>query len=216
MYRLVELLDAPSQGYHLLLWLHLQVKKVKSNWLGWNCLLLLSKMLRLSGATWTWAEVNVPIRVGGVSRLAPADWQSALGTGWYLVPRQQSAARLRVRAASCEAICSERADRRRAECNSEMYCNTCTVHSLHRGISSLTVPEACNYYQFKVAIFATVFLVSLILCFGLGAGTTGDWSRICRAVSFYSDYSLFMQFCPCMWYTFYSKWIMEYLGKHAS
>ena len=37
-------------------------------------------------ATWTWVEVKVPIRVGGVSRLAPADWQSGLGTGdiWFL------------------------------------------------------------------------------------------------------------------------------------
>lgn len=67
--------------------------------------------------------------------------------------------------------------------NVTQRCTVIHVHSLHRGTSSLTVPEACNYYQFKVAIFATVFLVSLILCFGMGAGTTGDWSRICRAVS---------------------------------
>lgn len=65
-----------------------------------------------------------------------------------------------MRATSCEAICSERADRRRAKCNSEMYCNICT---LHRDTSSLTVPEACNYYHLKFAIFATVFLVSDIV-----------------------------------------------------
>ena len=55
--------------------------------------------------------------------------------------------------------------------NVTQRCTAIKVHSLHRGTSSLTVPDACcNYYQFKVAIFATVFLVSLTLCFGLARG----------------------------------------------
>lgn len=69
-----------------------------------------------------------------------------------------------MRAASCEAICSERADSRRAKCNSEMYCNICTLSP-----RSLTVPEACcNYYQFEVAIFATVFfgVIDIVLWVG--------------------------------------------------
>lgn len=75
-----------------------------------------------------------------------------------------------MRAASCEAICCERADRRRAECNPEMYCNVCTL-STWRHKNSSTVPEACKHYRSEVAIFATVFfLVSSILCFGLGEG----------------------------------------------
>lgn len=91
-----------------------------------------------------------------------------------------------MRAASCEAICSERAGRRRAKCNSEMYCNICT---LHRGTSSLTVPEACcNYHHLKFAIFATVFLASdIVLRLGVGASL-----RICRAVP--SEYSLIILF----------------------
>lgn len=88
------------------------------------------------------------------------------GHGWYLVAREQSPRRLRVRAASCEAICSERVDRRGAKFNSEMYYNISRL-SPWRLRNSLALPEACcNYYQWKVAIFATVFLVSLILCFG--------------------------------------------------
>lgn len=67
--------------------------------------------------------------------------------------------------------------------NVTQTCTVIYVQSLQEGTSSLTVPEAyCNYYQFKVAIFATEFLVSLILCFGFGALATGDWLRICRAV----------------------------------
>lgn len=48
------------------------------------------------------------------------------------------------------------------------------MYALNGGANSLTQPEACNYYQYKVDIFATVFLVSLILCFGLGAGGIED------------------------------------------
>lgn len=52
------------------------------------------------------------------------------------------------------------------------------MYALNGGASSLTQPEACcNYYQYKVDIFATVFLVSLILCFGLGAGGIEDLQR---------------------------------------
>lgn len=112
---------------------------------------------------------------GWCEQLCPSRLTEWSGHGWYLVPRQQSAGRLRVRAASCEAICSERADRRRAECNSEMYCNICTL-SVEAQSARLYLKLCCNYCQFKVAIFATVFLVLLILCFGLG-----NWPRICRA-----------------------------------
>lgn len=180
---LAELLDAPRQGFHLLLGLHLQVKKVKSNESDWGGIAfgLLSEILCPCCAIWTWAKVKVPIRVGGVSRLAPADWQCGLGTGdiWFLGGRARGGWGWGQRVVKPSAV-REQTD---GGPNVTQRCTVIYVHSLQGGTSSLTVPEACcNYYQFKVAIFATVFLVSLILCFGLGAGTTRDWLRICRAV----------------------------------
>lgn len=46
----------------------------------------------------------------------------------------------------------------------------CTVIYVH---STEAQAACCNYYQLKFAIFATVFLVSLILCFRLGVGGHG-------------------------------------------
>ena len=67
--------------------------------------------------------------------------------------------------------------------NVTQRCTVIYVHSLHGGTSSLTLPGACcNYYRFKVPIFATVFLVSLILCVGFGPRDTGGWTRIRKAV----------------------------------
>lgn len=149
---------APGQGFRFLPWLHLQVKSYENYCIAYGYLL---DILCPCSATWRWVEVKVPMRVGGVSRLAPADWRlmSGLGTGdiWFLGSRAWGGwgwGQLVVKPSAVR----EQTDGRRAKCNSEMYCKICT---LHRGTSSLTVPEACcNYYHLKFAIFATVFLVS--------------------------------------------------------
>lgn len=146
-------------------------KRLKVNESDWGGIALgyLSEILCPCCATWTWVEVKAPIRVGGVSRPALADWQSGLGTGdiWFLGSRARGGwgwGQLVVKPSAAR----EQTD---GGPNVTQRCTVINVHSLHGGTSSLTVPEACcNYYQFKVAIFATVFLVSLILCFGLGAG----------------------------------------------
>lgn len=115
-----------------------------------------------------WYEQTCPGRL--------TEWS---GHGWYLVPRRGWG--------WGQLVVKPSAVRKQTDggLNVTQRCTVIYVDSLHGGTSSLTVPEACcNYYQFKVAIFATVFLVSLILCFGLGAGATGDGPRICRAVPF--------------------------------
>lgn len=103
----------------------------------------------------------------------PADWQDGLGTGdiWFLGSRAHGGwgwGQLVVKPSAVR----ERTD---GGPNVTQRCTVIYVHSIWRH-KQLYLKLCCNYCQFKVAIFATVFLVSLILCFGLG-----DWSRICRA-----------------------------------
>lgn len=88
------------------------------------------------------------------------------GPGRYRIPRTRSSGRLRARAASCEAICSESADRRRAACNSEMWYTYALTEEAHA--ASLYLERVGTSVHLKVAIFATVFSVSLMLCFGFG------------------------------------------------
>lgn len=118
-----KLMDAPRQGFHLLLLLHLQVKKVKSDesdW-GWNRLWVairdtLSMLCHLD-----MSEGESSHQSGWCEKARPGRLTECSGPGWYLVPRRQSSGRLRVRAASCEAICSERADRRRMQHRDVLY-----------------------------------------------------------------------------------------------
>lgn len=57
-----------------------------------------------------------------------------------------------------------------SECNAEVYCTLCVeVHT-----DSLTLPEApCKRCPSEVAIFTTVILVLLVLCFVLELGGFG-------------------------------------------
>lgn len=123
--------------------------------------------------TWTWVRVKVPVGVGGVRRLAPVDRQSTLGPGdvW-----RQSSGRLRGEGTSCEAICSDRADRRSAR---TQHGDVLYSPFFFRGG---TDPFDCTWsllYFIDLTIFATVFLLSLILCFGcLGRVREGGWERL--------------------------------------
>lgn len=105
-----------------------------------------------------WCEQACPGRL--------TEWS---GHGWYLVPPRQSSARLRVRAASCEAICSERADRRRAECNSEMYCNICTLSQTEAQAAWLNLKLVVTIINLRSLFLLQYFSVSLMLCFGFGS-----------------------------------------------
>lgn len=162
----LKLLDAPWQEFHLLLQLHLQVKKVKTNESDWGG--LQSEILCPCCGTWTWVEVKVPIRVGGVSRLPPADWQSDLGMGdiWFLGGRARGGwgwGQLVVKPSAVR----EQTD---GGSNVTQRCTVMCVRSLRGGKSSSAVPEACCNY-FCYSIFG---VIDIVLWVGLGL----DRSRI--------------------------------------
>lgn len=126
---------------------------------------------------WTWVRVKVPVGVGGVRRLAPVDRQSALGPGdvW-----RQSSGRLRGEGTSCEAICSDRADRRS---NAEMYCTLPFFPRRHRPVwlyMELVVIYRFNYFCYS--IFAVIDIVVWVFGEGRGGEVGGvkDLSPSCR------------------------------------
>lgn len=102
-------------------------------------------------ASWTWAEVKVPTGVGGVSRLAPADWPWP-GSGWYVLPlwgwwRGQR-------------VVKPSAAQEQTDGDPNAPPRWTVEQSHHRGGGSFSEPKApCNFFQFEVAGF---FLATVI------------------------------------------------------
>lgn len=138
---------------------------MKVTWVELPCGLL-SEILCPCCATWTWVEVKVPIRVGGVSRLALADWQSGLGMGdiWFLGSRARGGWGWGQLVVKPSAVREQTV----GGPNVTQRCTVIYVHSLQG--AWLYLKLVVTIINLRLLFLLQYFLVSLILCFGLGVG----------------------------------------------